>query len=214
MKQSEVEIIRRLRFGSVLEKELIDIFDQNRDNYRIQFQLVQHPKFPVKVALNIIHHLFSMDIIRVIKNRRTNPFIRKKAEIEFKIRYQRLPLGEKISYLKKSPIQVLENFLEENDEKVLKVIFGNCECTEELVLKFLNRKQQKYTLYNALAVTQWPRRPVLAEAISRDSQAPIKILLDIIPFLSMDKLRRLFEKKGTHQIVKENISNQLKKRQT
>lgn len=212
MKPSEVEIIRRLRFGQVRESELIDLYEQNRDNYRIQCQLIQHPRFPVKVALNIIQHLFPGDIIRIIKNRRTNAFIRKKAEIEFKSRYQRLPRGEKISLIKVSPLQILENLLEENDEQVLTVIFANRECTEELVLKFLNRKQNKLTIYDVLIHTAWPRSPAIAEAISRDSQAPIRILLQIVSVLNVEQLRRLYEQDHTHEIVRKKIIDRMKKR--
>jgi hypothetical protein len=213
LKPSEFEIIKRLRFGQARESELIEIFEQNLDNYRVQFHLIQHPRFPVKMAMNIIPHLFSRDIIRVIKNRRTNPFIRKKAELEFKSRYQRLPRGEKISHLKISPTQLMENFLDESDEQALAVIFANRECTEELVLKFLNRKQHKHVIYNVLASTHWPKRPAVADAISRDSQAPIRILLDIIPVLNLEQLRTLFERATTHEIVKENILDYLKTRQ-
>lgn len=202
-----------MRLGQVRESELIELYEQNRDNYRIQCQLIQHPRFPVKMALNIIQHLFSGDIIRVIKNRRTNPFIRKKAEIEFKSRYQRLPRGEKISLIKTTPLQVLENLLEENEEQVLAVIFANRECTEELVLKFLNRKQQKLNLYNVLIHTHWPSRPAVAEVISRDSQAPIRILLHIIPVLNLDQLRWLYEQESTHEIVRKKIIERMKKRE-
>jgi hypothetical protein len=55
-------------------------------------------------------------------------------------------------------------------------------------------------------------RPGVAEAISRDVQAPIRILLKIIPFLRKPRLRELYENPNTHQIIKNNIIDYLKKR--
>ena len=205
MKKNEIEIIRQIRSGSVKEKDLIDIFDNQRNNYRIRFHLVQHPRFPVKIALNIIQQLFTMDLIRLMKNRRANPFIRKKAETEFLTRCQRLALGEKISILKTAPAQVLNHFIEENDSRILNVILKNQECTEELILKFINRKTQKSEFYRALQLSDWYKRPAITEAIIRDQEAPIKLILDMIPILKTAQLKKLYHNENTHEIVKEII---------
>lgn len=205
MENREIDILRRLRFAGISEKELTEILEQHRDNYRILFTLAQHPKLPEKYGLNIIPRLFSMDLIRVVKNRRANPFIRKRVEIEFMIRYQRMPLGEKLSFLKIAPIQILNQFISEKDSRIIGVILKNPECTEELVLKFINRAQPRSEFYQVLQNTEWLRRPMIAEAISRDNEAPIKIILDIIPLMNKWQLKRLFQQENTHQIIKEKI---------
>jgi hypothetical protein len=212
VKDQEIDILRRLRSGSISEKDLTEIFDRYRDNYRIMFNLVQHPKFPEKLALNIIPQLFSMDLIRVVKNRRANPFVRKRVEIEFMTRYQRLPLGEKLSYLKIAPVQVLNNFIGEKDPRIVDTILSNPECTEELILKFINRKQPRFGFYQVLQDTEWTRRPLIAEAISRDSEAPIKIILEVIPLLNKRLLKRLFQENDTHQIIKNKILEHIQKK--
>ena len=214
MKKNEIDIIRQVSFGNVSEKELVEIYDSQRNNYRIRFHLIQHPRFPVKVALNIIQQLFTMDLIRLIKNRRSNPFIRKKAETEFMIRFQRLALGEKISILKTAPAQVLNYFIEESDMRVLKVILKNPECTEELILKFINRKSRRPEFYLALESTEWTRRPAIVDAVIRDNQAPIKLILDLIPLLKSAQLKRLYHDKNTHDIVKTHIINHVGNRKS
>jgi len=201
----ELDLLRKLHFGSVTEQELIDIFYQYRDNYRMRLHLVMHPKFPEKYALNIISHLFAVDLIRVIKNKRTNPFVRKKAELEFNEKYKRFPLGEKLSYMKMAPYSLLNYFIEEKDKRVLKVMLKNRGCTEELVLKFINRGNSRHLVYEALSSTDWYKRPAVAEAIAHDTQAPIRMLIDILPYLSKRTLRKLYEKEDTHKIVKKNI---------
>lgn len=139
----ELDLLRKIHFGSVTEDELLDIYYQNPDNYRIRLNLAMHPRFPEKFAIDIIARLFSADLLRVIKNRRTRPNIRKRAEQEFTYKYQRFPLGEKISYMKIAPYSLLNYFIEEKDKHILAVILDNTNCTEELVLKFINRNGPK-----------------------------------------------------------------------
>ena len=103
--------------------------------------LAQHPKFPQGLSLGIISKLFAVDLLRVIKNVNTNPFVRKKAELEFSQRYKRLALGEKISLLKMAPNSLLLAFHEENQPQLIQTILQNPNCSEDVVLRFVNRSQ-------------------------------------------------------------------------
>ena len=213
MSNPEIDLLKRLRFGVLSEQELLDIFFQSRGKYRVVCQLIQHPKFPEAQALNVLAELFSMDLIRVIKNKRTNPFVRRKAELEFSLRYEKIPAGEKISHLRMAPLQVLVHLLREKNSRSLQVIFENPECTEDLVLRFLNRPADKPPVYEALMATPWPKRPRVAEAVIRDPHAPIRVLLDIVPILNHNQLKWLYEDGNAHQRVKEAILSDWKTRQ-
>lgn len=202
---TEFEILKKIRSGAISEQELVEIYDRKKDSYNVLFHLIQHPRFPERFSLNIIADLFPMDLVRVIKNTRTRPYVRKRAELEFRAKYNKFPLGEKLSYMKIAPLSLLDYFVEEQEEKVIKVILNNGYCTEGLVLKFINRKSRRFEFYQALDDTEWYKRSQVAEAISLDEQAPIKIMIKIIPYLSLNKLKALFKRRGTHQIVRKNI---------
>lgn len=201
----QLNLLRKLHFGVVTEAELMEIFYRYKDDYRMQMNLAMHPRFPEKFAMNIIARLFPMDLVRVIKHKRTNPFIRKKAEFEFRNKYQKFPLGEKLTYMKIAPYSLLKHFIDEKDKRVLEVMLKNTACTEELVLMFVNRDALRHEVYEVLISTEWYKRPAVAEAIAHDAQAPIRILIEILPYLSRKTLRRLYEKEDTHKIVKINI---------
>jgi hypothetical protein len=211
-KENELALLKKLHQGTFSEAELIDIFYQNRDRYRILLSLVQQPRFPEKHALNIISKLFPMDLIRVIKNKHTSPAIRKRAEMEFVNKYNKYPLGEKLSYMKTAPNSLLEYFIEEKDKQVLSTILNNPYCTEELVLKFVNRTSERFALYEVLADTEWYKRLQVAYAVSLDSSAPIKMLVLIIPYLNVRQLERLYKDENSHQIVKKNIIQYMEQR--
>lgn len=205
MDRTELDLIRQLRYASFSEEELVDIFHEYSHSYRLRFHLVQHPRFPVKLSLGVIARMFVPDLLRVIKNKRTNPFVRKRAELEFTIRYRKISLGEKISLMKIAPHSLLAYFAEEKDPIILKVIFNNENCTEDLVLRFILRKGDRQPVYELLADSDWYKRPNIAFAISRDAGAPIKLLLKVIPYLRIDRLRDLYLDDNTHRIVKDRI---------
>jgi hypothetical protein len=212
--ENELEILTKLHRQTLPEEELIDIFYQNKDRYRVQLNLIQQPRFPEKFALNIIPKLYPMDLIRVIKNKRTNAAIRKRAELEFVNKYTKYPLGEKISYIKVAPNSLLSYFIEENEKSMLEAILNNAYCTEEVLLKFVNRKSDKTSFYEVLCSTEWYKRPQVAFAISQDAQAPIRILVAIIPYLNLKQLETLYKNEKTHRIVKNNIMQYLQNRQS
>ncbi len=205
MDLTELELIKKLNFGNLSEQELIDVFYKSRDKYRILVNLIQQPKFPERFSLNIIPKLFPRDLINVIKNKRTNPFIRKKAEIEFTMKYRKFPIGEKLSLIRVAPNSLLNYFIKENDKRVLKAILNNRNCSEGIILKFINMRTRRVNFYEELILTDWYKRPSVVQAIIRDIEAPIKLILKIIPLLTKTQLKKLYEQDNTHEIVKRNI---------
>jgi hypothetical protein len=211
-KESELDILKKLHHGTFSETELIDMYYQNRDRYRVLLSLVQQPRFPAKYALNIIPKLYPMDLIRAVKNKRTNTNIRKRAEMEFVNKYHKYPLGEKLSYMKAAPNSLLEYFIEEKNKQVLTALLNNPFCTEELVLKLVNRKSHRFDLHEVLADTEWYKRPQVAYAVSLDPTTPIKLMVMIIPYLNLRQLEQLYKDENTHQNVKKNIIHYLEQR--
>ena len=206
-KQDELSVLRRLASGAVSADELNRLSDEFAHRQRVQVALIQHPRFPQKRALNIICSLFPGDLLRVIRNKRTNPLVRKRGELEFVNKFQRLPLGEKISYLKAAPADLLRHFQSLRDSRLLRAVLTNPCCTEHVVLNMLQAGNDHYGLYKALDGLPWIKRPAVASVISRDPQAPVKILLALIPLLSIADRERLLRRENTHQSVRQLIVN-------
>ncbi len=200
-----LNIIKKLQLASISQDELEEIYRLYKDNYRVLLHLVQHAKFPQSISLGIISKLFSPDLVRVIKNVKTNPFVRKKAELEFRQRYKRLALGEKISLLKIASNSLLLGFSDENQPRLIETIFNNPNCSEDVVLRFINRQSERCNVYIALDNTPWHMNPAVAMAVAHDPEAPIKITLKIIPFLGLAGLQKIFKDECTHQVVRDRI---------
>jgi len=181
-------------------------------DYRGLLHLVQHPKFPQSISLGIISKLFTVDLARVVKNVKTNPFVRKKAENEFMQRYRRLALGEKVSLLKLAPNALLMNLSDENQPQLLETMLNSPNCSEGVVLRFINRHGERSSLYVALDNSPWHMNPAVAAAVAHDPEAPIKIILKVIPYLGLAGLQEMFRDDSTHQIVRDRIREYLEQR--
>ncbi len=213
MDKLELQIIRKIKFGNINSKELLEIYHNYEGNYRVILFLIQHPSFSEKIALNVIPRLFTVDLLRVIKNRRTNPFIRKRAEIEFVNKYPRYPLGEKIGYMKIAPTSLLNHFIRERDKTLLEVMIKNPQCTEELILKMINLEDGgdgKFNFYEVIVDTEWIKRRQIAEGIANDKSAPIRVMLQILPYLSITNLNKLYNSDYIHKTIKNGITEYLK----
>lgn len=200
-----LDVIRKLQRSDISQEELEDIHRRHKDDYRVLLWLAQHPRFPQGLALGILSKLFAVDLVRVIKNVRANPFVRKKAELEFLQRYKRLALGEKISLLKMASNSLLLALSDEDHPQLIQTILQNPRCSEDVVLRFVNRKIDRGCFYQALAESAWFQSPAVAEAVAHDPEAPIRILLKIIPHLGLAGLQKLLRDGSTHQAVRDHI---------
>lgn len=212
MAENELDLIRRLKRGGWKREELTAVYDQNQNRYRVLFHLIQHPRFPDAFALNILSRLFPVDLLMVIRNTMTNPFIRRRAEIEFKIRYPKIPLGEKVSLLRAAPFSLLLHFIDENDFWVIESILGNPHCTEEIILRFINRRGDRSAFYQALDATGWHTSAAVSRAIVHDAEAPIKALLKIIPFVGRTERMRMSADPTLHEIVRARAREYLERK--
>ncbi len=210
MEKKELDILRKLQSGGLDSEYLSGIYEQYKDNYRIKLALIQHPGFPISNALSTISSFFTADLLKITKNKRANPFMRKRCEIEFSQRYKKIAFGEKISLMKRAPLNLLEHFINEKDKKILKVIIENPNCTEDLIIKFVNRKIDRKEMYAVLIETDWFLSRRVCYAISFDREAPIRIWMKIIPNLEIKRLKELSAKMSLHENIRKRIDSFLK----
>lgn len=209
---ADLAVLRRLQSSALGAEELEEIHRRYPNDTRVLLGLVQHPRFPQATALGILSKLFAADLVRVIKNVKANPYVRKKAELEFLQRYRRLALGEKVSLVKSAPNSLLLALTDEDQPPLLQAILQNPNCSEEVVLRFVNRAADRGRFYQAFDDTAWHQSAAVAEAVAHDPEAPVRALLKIIPHLGLAGLQRLFRDAATHPAVRERIRDYLDRR--
>lgn len=204
---TEIDLLRRIHRGGLSPAELEEMADRFADRYRVQVALIQNPRFPVRRALNFIPSLFPADLMRLIRNKMANPQLRRRAELEFFTKFRRFPLGEKITFARMAPVELLRGLIESKDQRILEVILQNANCTQEVVMTGLLRDGDRESLFAALNESRWVRQPGIASLISRQPDAPIKILMSVIPWLNSSDLERLESASGTHESILRLIRN-------
>jgi len=212
MAEDIYRLIRRIRFGNLDPRELEQIYADHHDHYGIKLHLVQCPRFPVRSSLTILSELFTPDLVRVIGNTQANPFIRKSGENEFILRYAKIPLGEKVSLLRRLPAGLLGQLTFEKDKRCLAAIINNPHCSEAVVINFITRSRGKKDFYDLLIDSKWIKRPGVIEAVLKDRYAPIKAFQEVIPLLPLSRLEKMLRDPGLHESIKKNIRYYLNKR--
>lgn len=205
MNEDIYSLIRKIRFGNLNAAQLEEIFYAHQDHYGIKLHLAQCPRFPARRSLTIISELLTPDLVRVISNTQANPFIRKSGENEFLMRYPKIPLGEKISLLKRLPESLLRQLVFERDKRCLAAILTNTRCSESVVINFITHPRMKREFYEILVDSDWIRRPAVIEALLKDRYTPIRVFQAVIPLLPLSRLEGLLRDGGTHESVKKNV---------
>lgn len=201
----ELAIIGRLQHSALSRRELEEIYEAHNRNTRILCHLVQHPRFPVDVSLHILPGLLPAHLMQVIRSMRANPFVRRQARLEFMQRYARMPAGQKVELLKMAPTDLLTELSAESHPLVLAAVLRNPHCTEEVVVRFLQREGDHTALYVELDQTEWHRNRTVAQVVARDREAPIRMLNKVVPFLELAVLQELFCCADTHASVRDHI---------
>ncbi len=197
-----LDILKKLHRETLTAEELEDIYRNNRDSYRVVLALIQKRNFPVQISLGVIPKLFTPDLVQVIKNRMTNPQVRKRAEQEFLVKYRVMPAGEKKAVIRRAGPNILKELVFEANSVILKEIFTAPSCIGEVVFRFLlHGNADRTDLYAALAGTHWLKSPEIAEMVMRDKAAPVRAQIEALEGISSKALRKIVEDEEHHEAV-------------
>lgn len=178
--------------------------------YSVQKEMVNHPCCPQEISLNILPGLLPIDLLRVAKNMRVSPFLRRQAETIFLQKWSKIPLGEKISNARIATPFILKNLKSEKNRMVLKAILENPSLTEEILLEFINSPRISIEAIAEIFNSHWKNRYKIKYAIARCPVTPISIVLQIIPELQKKDLLSLLNE-PLPSLVKERIIELTKK---
>ncbi len=151
--------------------------------YSVQKEIVNHSCCPQDISLNILPVLLPSDLLRVAKNMRISPFLRRQAETIFLQKWSKIPLGEKISHARRATPFILKNLKSEQNRMVLKAILENPSLTEEILLELINSPQISINAILEIFNSPWRNRYRIKFAIARRPETPVQHVLQILPEL-------------------------------
>ncbi len=159
--------------------------------YSVQKEMVNHPCCPQDISINILPNLLPIDLLRVAKNMRISPFIRRQAETIFLQKWNKIPLGEKISHARRATPFILKNLKSEQNRMVLKALLENPSLTEEILLEIINSPQVTSNIILEIFNSHWRNRYRIKFAVARCPETPVQYVLQILPELHKNELLTL-----------------------
>lgn len=159
--------------------------------YSVQKEIVNHHCCPQDISLNLLPGLLPIDLLRVAKNLRVSPFLRRQAETIFLQKWSKIPLGEKISHARRVTPFILKNLKSEQNRMVIKALLENPSLTEEIILELLNSPQISIQAIEEILNSHWRNRYRIKFAIAKCPKAPVQFVLRIISELHKGDLLAL-----------------------
>lgn len=159
--------------------------------YSIQKEIVNHHCCPQDISLNILPGLLPIDLLRVAKNLRISPFIRRQAETIFLQKWSKIPLGEKISHARRATPFILKNLKSEQNRMVIKALLENPSLTEEIILELLNFPKISVVAIEEILNSRWKNRYRIKLAIVKCPKTPVQFALRMVSELRKGDLLTL-----------------------
>lgn len=159
--------------------------------YSIQKEIVNHHCCPQDISLNILPGLLPIDLLRVAKNLRISPFIRRQAETIFLQKWSKIPLGEKISHARRATPFILKNLKSEQNRMVIKALLENPSLTEEIILELLNFPKISVVAIEEILNSRWKNRYRIKLAIVKCPKTPVQFVLRMVSELRKGDLLTL-----------------------
>ncbi|MFQ6082992.1 MAG: hypothetical protein ACE5WD_06505 [Candidatus Aminicenantia bacterium] len=182
-------------------------------NLWVQAAIVNHPKTPQSLSLELLPNLYPMDLLKVAENLRISPLVRRKAEIILLEKIKKMDLGEKINISRRATYYMLKFISKEKNFKVLKAIAENPRCTEEILIRTVNQPDISQEFLEFLSNNfRWKNRYSLKLSIVKSPSSPILLVLKLLDRLKKKDLIELSQDEKQPDVILKKIKSILENR--
>jgi len=166
--------------------------------YEIRRDLAGHPKTPRVKALRLVSTLYWRDLVKLAREIRTPPAVRRGAELQLVSRLPGLGAGEKRSIARLGGPGIIAQLRRDPDPKVIEALLENPRLTEGSLLPLVSSETTKPEILTVVARNKrWGIRYPVRQAVCKNPRTPAVTTLPLLPMLkkrdlaAMTKDRRL-----------------------
>jgi len=171
--------------------------------YDVKSAIVQHPKTPRPIAMNLVQFLWWRDLARIADHAVLAPPLRRAAERLLSIRLQELALGERISLARIASRGVITMLRRQDHPMVIRALLKNPRLLEEDALAIAGTNGTPGPVLQALAEdARFSTRPAVQKAVVQNHATPPSTALRIVQGLSTRTLKELAHAPNVPQLVK------------
>jgi hypothetical protein len=157
--------------------------------YEIRRDLASHPKTPKVNALRFVSTLYWRDLVKLAREIRTPPAIRRGAELQLVSRLPGLGAGEKRSIARQGGPGVIAQLRRDPDPMVIEALLENPRLTEGSLLPLVSSETTKPEILTVVARDKrWGIRYPVRQAVCKNPRTPAVTTLPLLPMLKKSDL--------------------------
>lgn len=160
--------------------------------YEVRREVVLHPLAPRVLVLDWIGGLFWPDLVRVGRDPRLHPTVRRAAELRLIERLVALSLGEKTAIARSGSVGVIASLRHDPSPRVIAALLENPLLTEPLLMPLLaSETASPRALATVAASPRWSSRYGVRLALARNPRTPLAASLHLLAALKKRDLAAL-----------------------
>jgi hypothetical protein len=176
---------------------------------RVKLALAAHCKTPRHVALPLLRHLFTFDLMQVALTPTTPPDIKKAAEESLVSRLETISSGEKLTLARQASGRMAGELLLDPEPRVLKAALENSRLTEAAVVKALLGGSAKTEFVQMVCHhPKWSLRRDVRVAMLRNENTPLARALEFSRGVPASLLKDILQVSKLPENVKAALRNQ------
>lgn len=173
----------------------------------IRVALVLHPKLPRVRGLELLHHLFWRDLLRVASQPRVHPQVRAVAEALVAERLPDLTLGERVTAARAAGRGVIRVLRKDPDPRVAEALLRNYRMTEEDALFMASSQDTVPAVLGVLARDpKWRVRPSVKAQLVRNRRLALPLALGLLSELGLHELQAVARQGDLPKVLRESAS--------
>ena len=182
--------------------------------YEVRAALCRDRRSPQHASMRFLAGLRWRDLMEIAGDSRIHPGVRRVAEKYICQRMPRLTLGEKINLARRATAPVLALLLTDPNGRVVNAVLDSPRTTESLVLDLAsNPKAPPRILLDLGKHARWGRTYDVRVALSRNTQTPFQVLLELLPALQVDDLLAVASLEAHSSLIRNRAADLAETRQ-
>lgn len=200
LKQTELrsEVFERLRKNAAIA-----------NSRKVKIALLCHAKTPRHVALPLLPHLFTFDLMQIALQPVVPPDIKVAAENALIQRLDQLSTGEKLSLARRASGRVAARLLTDPEMRVVAIALENARLTEASILKTISMQEASRFLIDAISRhPKWSLRQEIRWGLLRNEYTSEDRALEFATDLPSERLREMMQHSGLPEHIKSRLLQQ------
>ncbi|HKI86539.1 MAG TPA: hypothetical protein VKA53_07325 [Thermoanaerobaculia bacterium] len=166
---------------------ILRLLDQRRllSDSGLREALIRHPRTPRVLALGMVSSLYWRQLVKLGRDTRVHPTLRRAADNAIRGRLPGLSAGERVAIARQAGGGLLRILAADPDGRVVGALLDNPRLSErDLAPALVEGRSRPEVLARVAAHPRWTSRPSVRRALCLNSRTPTATVLALLPTLS------------------------------